>query len=441
MAENESMEGKDLAREEQRKEQFESMIKYYIDKMKDMKVTQTTIDSPIKGISISIQKQEQGNGYEVYLVGEKIVTVTEDEVISYEIKGLKNVADKLKNNGRPIAKYDDLGLPDIEYLEYLEKERDKREEAREMENQPQNTEKEQEESEEELDEDGRDEEEKDDKKPELNKKQPNWIKLDLSAQVVYNKTLAQILPNGHKYKEVYVAPGKNQFSYELVGGDEQSGYEPIEGLEKTEGSNPTQKIISIQNQGKMDIKSEQAFAMFKIKGRESEGFSINLAQSGNNQIEVSYWRKSYGDSYISIPVAQETADRGYNEHSPEARYFMARSTHSNWRMDDRIDDSEDIEKVSAKLPSEINPASDGIQLEELDKQTFREKLIERIMKDVMGNGKQHPDYERSVREKATIMADKIIDGMDPAQAKEEVFGPEKEQGGITPDQKRNREGQ
>ena len=57
----------------------------------------------------------------------------------------------------------------------------------------------------------------------------------------------------------------------------------------------------------------------------------------------------------------------------------------------------------------------------------------------MGNGKQHPDYERSVREKAAIMADNIIDGMDPTQAKEEVFGPEKEQGGLTPDQKRNRE--
>lgn len=434
MAQNESMEGKDLARQERIKQNFEDMI---MDIINNMDEPQTTINSSIEGISIKVIQLDDDK-YELNLMGEKIGTAIKNKDILYDIEGLKNVTRKLENNGRPIANYDDLGLPDIEYLEYLEKERNKGEETREIEKQTQKDEKEQEESEE-LDEDGRDEEEKDDKKPELNKKQPNWIKLDLSAQVVYNKTLAQMLPNGHKYKEVYVAPGKDQFSYNLVGGDEQNGYEPLEGLEKTEGSNPTQKIISIQNQGKMDVKSEQSFAMFKIKGRESEGFSINLAQSGNNQLEVNYWRKSYGDNYISIPIAQETADRGYNEHSPEARYFMARSTHSNWGMDDKIDDSKDIEEISAKLPSQINPASDGIQLEELDKQTFREKLIERIMKDVMGNGKQHPDYERSVREKAAIMADNIIDGMDPTQAKEEVFGPEKEQGGLTPDQKRNRE--
>ena len=94
--------------------------------------------------------------------------------------------------------------------------------------------------------------------------------------------------------------------------------------------------------------------------------------------------------------------------------------------------TEEVNKQN--LPDDVNPASDGIQIEEMDRETFRQKLVDQIVEEERAPGAQAPNYDDWLRDKATKMADKILDdNKDYEEAKEEVFGV-KEPGGKTPDE-------
>ncbi len=282
--------------------------------------------------------------------------------------------------------------------------------------------------------------EKDDtQKPQLLKKQSNWIKLDLSAEVVKGRTLGEIL-GSREGEEVYIAPGKDTYDYSIVSGNEKSGFKALDTLERTEGRAPNQEIMSIESNMDMDVHSKQSLTMFKCKGRNDEGFTISKLGNGNDQVRIEYWRRAYKDLYMSSIVPQERADRGIDKPNKEIRELMSKKYYSRMELTKKMDTHEEITKEVNKqnLPNEVNPASDGIQIEELDRETFRERLIENIVKDEMGTGKQMPGREGYIREKAEKMADKILDeNKDYEVAKRETFG-ERDEGGQTPDEKRNK---
>ncbi|MBQ3145563.1 MAG: hypothetical protein IJB90_03210 [Clostridia bacterium] len=362
-----------------------------------------------------------------------IAEVTEDKEIVFHSDGLRQAGIKIE-------------LKSSNKIELTEEEREEdKQEAEGKKTLPEEKEREEEPEEEEP---KKEEPEQDDKKPQLNQKQSNWIKLDLNAEVVHNTPLRHLIPNSDKYKEVYIVPGKDEYSYTIQGGDKESGYEVIESLERTEGRGPTQDIISIGNSGELNVESKQALAMYKIRGREDEGFSITEIQPGNEQVRMEYWRKAYGDMYISTTVPQANADRGLDRPSPEVKYLMAKNQTSRLEMERIFETYEKADNLKKQdVPFEANPAADGIELEELDRETLRQRLIEEItqkLKEEYGENQTPGFYDNDkgpIKGKAVIIADKILDdGQSYEKAKEETFDDGRGEGGQTPDQKRNREG-
>ena len=178
--------------------------------------------------------------------------------------------------------------------------------------------------------------------------------------------------------------------------------------------------------------------MFRCKRDEDEGFTITKPEGGVSQIRVEYFRKAYSELYISCAVPQQNIDRGVNTPNPEVKELMSKRYYSIRDISNKLEMHEEIKDEVNKqnLPNDINPASDGIQIEELDRETFREKLINNIVREELGKGNQMPGIEEYIRQKAEKVADKILDeDKEYNVAKEEVFG-SKEPGGPTPDKKR-----
>lgn len=435
MEENEGMNEKDLAIAEKKKQEFENMIR---DTINNKKEGQSEI--VLQNGLITMKIVQTKKGYKLNLLNKDIAIINKDSTFEYNIQELEEVKKSLENQKRPIANYKDLGLPDIEYLKELEKEKVKEENESDNEKDKKAANKEEEKTEEQKNEEEKEEPEKDEEKPELNSKKSNWIKLDLSREVVENTPLRNLIPNCEKYEEVYIVPGKDQYSYTIQGGNKENGYELLSELEPTEGKNPNQKIISLDGNGEKRVENKQALAMFKIKGREDEGFSITEAQPGNEQIRMEYWRKAYGDMYISTTVPQAHADRGIDKPTPEVKYLMSKDYTSRLEMERIFKTHEDIEDLQKQdVPDEANPAADGIELEELDRDTFKAKMYENVLRELREeNGNQQPGF---LETKARYIVDKIVDeGVNYNQAKEQAFHNGREKGGPTPDQKRNREG-
>ena len=438
MAENEGMEGKDFAKEEKIKEQFEKVIMQKINEMENDEA-KVTLEGEAANININVKKEKEV--YNISLLGENIATIDENKQFSYDINGLENVKQKLEDKKNPVAKYEDLGLPDIEYLKELEKDKQKEDDEQEKEEykkkHPELEKKDENEKDEkekpDLEDDNKEEEKHEDEGQQLQKKS-DWVKLDLNAEVVKGKTLRELLRCDEE--EAYVAPGKGQYDYSIVAGNKEKGYKLLDSLERTEGRAPTQKVMSIENNDSKDVNEKVPLAMFKCKNSNREGFTISKIGGGIGQVRVEYYRKAYSDLYMSSAVPQQTADRGIDKPSKETKELMSTKYYSITDLSEKMETYKEItEEVNKQnLPDDVNPASDGIQIEELDRETFRQKLVDQIVEEERAPGAQAPNYDDWLRDKATKMADKILDdNKDYEEAKEEVFGV-KEPGGKTPDE-------
>ena len=431
MAENEAMEGKDFAKEEQVKAKFEEILTQIINEMEHDEAT-VTLEGEAADININVKKEKEV--YNISLLGENIATIDENKQFSYDINGLENVKQKLEDKKNPVAKYEDLGLPDIEYLKELEKDKQKEEDEQKNPDDKKNDKKNDEEEkgeEEKKPKDGEEEEKHEDEGQQLQKKS-DWVKLDLNAEVVKGKTLRELLRCDEE--EAYVAPGKGQYDYSIVAGNKEKGYKLLDSLERTEGRAPTQKIMSIENNDSKDVNEKVPLAMFKCKNSNREGFTISKIGGGIGQVRVEYYREAYSGLYMSSAVPQQTADRGIDKPSKETKELMSTKYYSITGLGEKMKTYKEItEEVNKQnLPDDVNPASDGIQIEELDRETFRQKLVDQIVEEERAPGAQAPNYDDWLRDKATKMADKILDdNKDYEEAKEEVFGV-REPGGKIP---------
>lgn len=445
MAENEANEKeKDFAKEEQVKAKFEKILTQIINEMEHDEA-KVTLEGEAADININVKKEKEV--YNISLLGENIATIDENKQFSYDINGLENVKQKLEDKKNPVAKYEDLGLPDIEYLKELEKDKQKEDDEQEKEkenpdDEEKNGKKDKNEKDEEgkpdLEDDNKEEEKHEDEGQQLQKK-GDWVKLDLNAEVVKGKTLRELLRCDEE--EAYVAPGKGQYDYSIVAGNKEKGYKLLDSLERTEGRAPTQKVMSIENNDSKDVNEKVPLAMFKCKNSNREGFTISKIGGGIGQVRVEYYREAYSGLYMSSAVPQQTADRGIDKPSKETKELMSTKYYSTTDLSEKTKTYKEItEEVNKQnLPDDVNPASDGIQIEELDRETFRQKLVDQIVEEERAPGAQAPNYDDWLRDKATKMADKILDdNKDYEEAKEEVFRV-REPGGKTPDGNRKRD--
>ena len=84
MAENEGMEGKDFAKEEQIKAKFEEILTQIINEMEHDEAT-VTLEGEAADININIKREKEV--YKVSLFGESIATIDENKQCSCDING------------------------------------------------------------------------------------------------------------------------------------------------------------------------------------------------------------------------------------------------------------------------------------------------------------------------------------------------------------------
>ena len=258
MAENEGMEGKDFAKEEQVKAKFEEILTQIINEMEHDEAT-VTLEGEAADININVKKEKEV--YNISLLGENIATIDENKEFSYNINGLENVKQKLEDKKNPVAKYEDLGLPDIEYLKELEKEKQKEDGEQEKENP----------DDEEKDENEKDEEEKpdleDDKEDReeiaeeynISSKDVIHVKRDDPDKVTEDENFASAAKFDKKYKDIYMLREKDPYTWKAIGKDKDGKKEEIENEQnkQTGGRNPDITIKKVSGEKIEEIKNAE----------------------------------------------------------------------------------------------------------------------------------------------------------------------------------------
>lgn len=443
MAENEGMEGKNIAKEEQVKAKFEEIITQIINEMENDEAVIT-----LEGTNININIKKEKEIYQINLFGNNIATVDKNKEISYNIEGLENVKKILEKGDRPVAKYEDLGLPDIEYLKELEK--DKQKEENERENTEKGEEREENEKVEEEEPDLEEDKEKDEdaeeiaKQYNINSKDVIHIKRDETEKVTEHDTFANTANFDKKYKDIYMIRGKDAYSWKAIGKDNDGKKEEIENEQnkQTGGKNPDITIKKVSGEKIEEIKP---LAMYKIDSQTAYA----IARDEHGQSELIYCRQQSGDKkqYWGITVPEAEGKNTIQE-SADAREFLDRRNNSSQDLSDKADafaKADDLDKRG--VPSKEK----GVQTYEIEgnerqnrqvaKEEIKEDLYERLgIKEKMKNAM--PGYLDYIENQIDKKAERIMqlleenDQMTYEEAVKKVkqeFG-ERDSGGRTPDQ-------
>lgn len=410
MAENEGMEGKDIAKEEEVKAKFEEILTQIINEMENDEAIIT-----LEGTNININIKKEKELYQISLLGNNIATVDKNKEISYNVRGLENVKEILENGDRPVAKYEDLGLPDIEYLKELEKDRQKDEDTEEIA-----------------------------KQYNINSKDVIHIKRDETEKVTEHDTFANTANFDKKYKDIYMIRGKDAYSWKAIGKDNEGKKEEIENEQnkQTGGKNPDITIKKVSGEKIEEIKP---LAMYKIDSQTAYA----IARDEHGQSELIYCRQQSGDKkqYWGITVPEAEGKNTIQE-SADAREFLDRRNNSSQDLSDKADafaKADDLDKRG--VPSKEK----GVQTYEIEgnerqnrqvaKEEIKEDLYERLgIKEKMKNAMPgYLDYIENQIDKKAERIMQLLEENDQITYEEAVkkveqeFG-ERDSGGRTPDQ-------
>ena len=441
MAENEGMEGKDFAKEEQVKAKFEEILTQIINEMEHDEATVT-----IEGTNININVKKEKKIHQISLCGKQIATVDENNEFLYDIEKLEDVKKLLENGKRPVAKYEDLGLPDIEYLKELEKEKQKEDGEQEKEN-PDDEEK----DENEKDEEGKPdlEDDKEDREEiaeeyNISSKDVIHVKRDDPDKVAEHENFASAAKFDKKYKDIYMLREKDPYTWKAIGKDKDGKKEEIENEQnkQTGGRNPDITIKKVSGEKIEEIKP---LAIFKIDSQTA--YAIAIDEHG--QSEFLYCRQQAGDkkNYWGIKVPEAERKNTIQE-SADAREFLDRRNNSS---QDLADKAEAFEKADDLDKRGVPSKEKGVQTYEIEgnerqnrevaKEEIKEDLYERlgIKEKMKGAMPGYLDYiEKKLDQKAErimqlLEEDDSITYEEAVSRVEKEFGG-KEPGGKTPDE-------
>lgn len=441
MAENEGMEGKDFAKEEQVKAKFEEILTQIINEMEHDEATVT-----IEGTNININVKKEKKIHQISLCGKQIATVDENNEFLYDIEKLEDVKKLLENGKRPVAKYEDLGLPDIEYLKELEKEKQKEDGEQEKEN-PDDEEK----DENEKDEEGKPdlEDDKEDREEiaeeyNISSKDVIHVKRDDPDKVTEHENFASAAKFDKKYKDIYMLREKDPYTWKAIGKDKDGKKEEIENEQnkQTGGRNPDITIKKVSGEKIEEIKP---LAIFKIDSQTA--YAIAIDEHG--QSEFLYCRQQAGDkkNYWGIKVPEAERKNTIQE-SADAREFLDRRNNSS---QDLADKAEAFEKADDLDKRGVPSKEKGVQTYEIEgnerqnrevaKEEIKEDLYERlgIKEKMKGAMPGYLDYiEKKLDQKAErimqlLEEDDSITYEEAVSRVEKEFGG-KEPGGKTPDE-------
>ncbi|MBO5413043.1 MAG: hypothetical protein J6A29_01835 [Clostridia bacterium] len=433
MAENEGMEGKDLAAEE--KKEFKEKVLEQVQKLKN---------SETKMVVGELEATKIGD-QAILKVRGKSIAIVRGETIEYNLENFEELRKELAEEGQTL---DDLGLPDLqEEIDKIQKQNSEQQEEKDKEEDEQTQ---GEGNDEELD-----EEEKDDEKPDLEDNDP--IKEEIAKKynvkvrdvvhfanderVTEHERFQGLAAWSREYDDVYAIQGKDPYSYKFIG-IRDGEQEEIEAGNNTVigGKNPDitikridgEKITEIKPLAMYEIDSNSAIAMVKNEYGEPE--ALYCRQEGGD--EKTYWGS----------VIPEASGKNVLQQSPETRDFIDHKYNSGLDLADKADALTRQRTLEERgWPSK----APGVQINEIDKsdKQNREVNIEDAVEDLMKKDGivdrltvQPGYYENKAAKVLKLMEENETITYEQAVEQVENQG-QREAGGRTPGQPRDKRGE
>lgn len=383
MAENEAMEGKDLAIKE--KQEFEKRI---LEAIKDLKTGETTISA--EGIEVT----NYGEQYTIKLKGITFGIIGKDEKFTYNKEKFAEAKKVLEEEGITL---EELGLPDIE--EWIDEQKKQRDEEQK--------------DEKDL---SKDKEEKEEEEPEVEEKSEDESKLEIARryrvspnQVIHISTDARskrVTDKDHfvglakwaeKYDDIYILPGKDEYSWETIGVN-KDGEEVIENRQ-IEGKNPDVTIKMVDGK---EITKIRPIAMYEIDDKQS--YAVIRDSAGKTQMVYCRQEEGRGKEYWGIGVPEADGKNVY-EKSVEGREFIDSRNNSAYDLRKKADSLETATDLEERgIPSKEGK---GVQVEEIEgtpaqnRQMRKEDIIEDLLKrdGIVDRAKAMPGFYENKAEK------------------------------------------
>lgn len=382
MAENDAMEGKDLAIKE--KKEFEERV---LEAIQDLKEGQTTIST--EGLEVTNSK----DNYIIKLKGIPFGLIRKDGEFTYNKENFRQVKKALGEEGITL---EELGLPDIEQWidqeekdqEIDESEKDEKDLSKDM------GEKEDDEKEPKGKEEKEEDEKEQEEKPKEQKK--NLIKLN-------DKVIKILCPSAKEYGNIYLDPDTG----ELVGKNKQTHeVEPVRGLSQIKGTNSDKNIHGMED-GKH--KHVNALRMYQIDSRPNTGFSVirDGTEKGNFDVKFTIRKVDSNDirdfAYVDIPLLASQTKMGEGRAREVSGERQGRRGQGEQdRVQDEVDElNEEIdvpEDIINSFNNEMQRQSDDIKSLKQFKDMLYKVVKEKLDKE-MPNSDSHQDYAEEIVDK------------------------------------------
>lgn len=430
MAENDAMEGKKLELH-----MFEQKILEAIEIARKQKQDTAVIENGLMPFEISIER-ETDKKIKIHAFGEKILTLEEGKNFTYNIGGLKNIEEKLEENSE--FDYEKFGLPDIEYLQELEEKKKqdlKREESQKDEKDLSEDKKEKEDEKPEKDEKSEDETKKQIAK--RHNANPNQIiHVSMDKRITDNDNFPLLANWAKKYDDIYISPGKDEYSWETIGIN-KDGKEELINNRQQEGKNPN---VTIKRVDGNEITEVRPVAMYEIDNKTS--YAIIRDSVGKTQMLYCRQEAGNGKSYWGIAVP-EADSKNVHEKSAESREFIDYKNNSSYDLSKKADEFEkgtDLEERG--IPSKKGK---GVQVEEIEgtreqnRLLRKEDIIEDLLKrdGIMDIATAMPGFYENKAEKILKLMESD-DKISYDEAVEKIEESNRDKGGRTPDEKSNK---
>lgn len=199
------------------------------------------------------------------------------------------------------------------------------------------------------------------------KPNPKDAKIDMKSKITETKTFEDLVPEVKEKGIVDVRVRRiDQTKFKFIGIDKDGNQLELETLQQTEGTNPAQEVIEVNEDGS-EVKKDTVMTMLKIEkgeneGRENEGFTVTLGAYGIP--EINYYRRDETENkYTSIPVNLENTNQKIVQTDVQEYMEKGRNTSVN----------DNIERAEQRIESS---KKEETVLENIDDDLYNDKMVE-----------------------------------------------------------------
>ena len=405
-----------------KKEEFDANIIFIVNQMKDSGKTEMIQD----GILIKANE----DGYDMFLEGTEIKfgTISKESIIEYDVKVIEQYRKYLEEQD---LEDEVLGkLPEADELFKIQEDEKRRREEIQENHEKEDEEKVQtegkEKTEKETEEDKENNENNEEKTPETAEQQiepqPNWIKVNLNRQADTIETIGTEIGRkaGTSISEMYIVPDeKNIYNYKIMV-KTNDGYEELN-LGKSKGTNPTQEITILDNNG---AREEVPVQMLEINNSRM----IAITYGGVHDIKATMVNRE-GNNFIGSEFADNQAQGEIDDNSREIRELAGDSRGARMNAQELNHvflEIKELEKRGVTKDVDISKDAGGIEVQELSEKGYYKALVKNITEDL--RAKVSHASERELYAMALEIAKRVTDDdIDYDEATQDAIEKQKEQ--------------